>query len=284
VEACDDANALNTDACLNDCTAARCGDGYVRSGVEDCDDANALNTDACLSDCTAAACGDGYTWSGSEVCDDGDTVTELCGGGADCLSDCSLLEETCGNGSADPGEACDDGDADSMDACTTSCTANNHNIGAPCTCTGSGCSDTDFTAGTINGCSGVTIPPGSGGELACLRSIHESTSGYDTYYAEGYCTIMAVTCSGGGLCIFVPQPGDFDTFACPAGTYEYLDERIVMGMTITSKTCLEICDSDADCRWNAYDTFRSACGQYACLPAPDDPTISVCDDARMLAP
>jgi hypothetical protein len=231
----------------------------------------------------AAVCGNSIVEAG-EACDDGNTATEACGGGTDCVGDCSMLEETCGNGTHEAGEACDDGDTDSMNACTTSCTANDHGIGAPCTCTGGRCSDTDFTAGTINGCSGVTVPPGTGGVLGCLRSIHESTSGTDTYYAEGYCTIMAVTCSG-ALCVFVPKPGDFDTIACPAGTYLYEDSRTVMGSTtVTSRSCLKTCTSDADCRWNAYDSFRSACGAYMCLPAPADPSVSVCSDPRMLAP
>ena len=45
-EACDDGNTVNTDACLNSCKAARCGDAVVRTGVEECDDGNAVQTDA----------------------------------------------------------------------------------------------------------------------------------------------------------------------------------------------------------------------------------------------
>jgi cysteine-rich repeat protein len=36
-EACDDGNAIETDTCLSTCEAARCGDGFVESGVEECD-------------------------------------------------------------------------------------------------------------------------------------------------------------------------------------------------------------------------------------------------------
>src|SRR4030042_4391531 len=35
-EECDDGNSNNTDSCLNNCTDAACGDGYVRGGVEQC--------------------------------------------------------------------------------------------------------------------------------------------------------------------------------------------------------------------------------------------------------
>ena len=49
-EVCDDGNLLNSDACLNDCTFAFCGDGFVRGGVEDCD-----GTACCTVACTLAA-------------------------------------------------------------------------------------------------------------------------------------------------------------------------------------------------------------------------------------
>ena len=50
-EACDDGNASNEDACLNDCTEAACGDGFVRAGIEGCDDANDLDGDGCSALC-----------------------------------------------------------------------------------------------------------------------------------------------------------------------------------------------------------------------------------------
>ncbi|MBU2260293.1 DUF4215 domain-containing protein, partial [Patescibacteria group bacterium] len=51
-EVCDDGNESNTDACLNTCEEASCGDGFVQGGVEECDDANSINNDACRNDCT----------------------------------------------------------------------------------------------------------------------------------------------------------------------------------------------------------------------------------------
>lgn len=51
-EDCDDGNVSNQDACLNNCTSAVCGDGFVLRGVEECDDANTADNDACRSDCT----------------------------------------------------------------------------------------------------------------------------------------------------------------------------------------------------------------------------------------
>lgn len=84
-EECDDGNDSNTDACLNNCTVAACGDGFVWAGIEDCDDGNAQNTDACLNDCTVAACGDGYIWISQEACDDGNSSN-----GDGCSSACAV--------------------------------------------------------------------------------------------------------------------------------------------------------------------------------------------------
>lgn len=77
-EACDDGNLVNTDACLNDCQPASCGDGFVQDGFETCDDGNKFDTDACVT-CTLATCGDGITWAGMEDCDDANTEeTDTC--------------------------------------------------------------------------------------------------------------------------------------------------------------------------------------------------------------
>jgi cysteine-rich repeat protein len=69
-EQCDDGNAVNTDACTNQCTSARCGDGFTRASIEECDDGNSSNTDACTTACENAECGDGFIRTGVEQCDD----------------------------------------------------------------------------------------------------------------------------------------------------------------------------------------------------------------------
>ena len=69
---------------LNGCVAARCGDGVVQAGVEDRDDANQVESDACLTTC--ACCGDGVQRldlgvedQGYEACDDGNNIeTDAC--------------------------------------------------------------------------------------------------------------------------------------------------------------------------------------------------------------
>ena len=77
-EQCDDGNTSDTDACLGDCTLARCGDTFVRTGVEECDDGNTVETDACLNSCKLAKCGDGITHTGFELCDDGNQINTDC--------------------------------------------------------------------------------------------------------------------------------------------------------------------------------------------------------------
>ncbi|EKD42392.1 MAG: hypothetical protein ACD_73C00180G0002 [uncultured bacterium] len=62
-----------------------CGDGSLLFG-EACDDGNAVDTDACTNACQSAACGDGILWAtGGELCDDGN-VTD----GDGCSSICDI--------------------------------------------------------------------------------------------------------------------------------------------------------------------------------------------------
>lgn len=113
-ETCDDANKLNTDACLNSCQSATCSDGYVWSGHEACDDGNSSNTDACLNDCSLAECGDGYVQTGVEECDDDNSVdTDAC------RNNCVLTY--CGDGIVNNFEQCDDDNTDDTDACPGTC-------------------------------------------------------------------------------------------------------------------------------------------------------------------
>jgi cysteine-rich repeat protein len=231
-----------------------------------------------------AVCGNGTTESG-EVCDDGNTVNEACGttDPAACLADCSLVMSLCGNSTVDPGEQCDDGNTDSFDDCTTSCTINDHNIGAPCRCTAD-CDDIDMTAGTIEGCENVVAPGDGTAELACGRSINNTTYGVQVYAAEGSCTLMAMGCTGTELiCTLAPAVGNVDAFECPAPYIEGTDVREIMGATITTKLCGVPCDSQTDCRWNAVEApdspWAGECGQWQCLYS-EDAGVNLCNDPR----
>ncbi len=116
-EDCDDGNLDNTDNCLNDCTLATCGDGFVHFGKEECDDGNTSNEDSCVVGCYHATCGDGYVYVGVEDCDDGNKIA-----GDGCAADCTLETAVCGNGIVEPGEDCDDGNLDNTDNCLNDCT------------------------------------------------------------------------------------------------------------------------------------------------------------------
>ncbi|HIE68915.1 MAG TPA: DUF4215 domain-containing protein, partial [Planctomycetes bacterium] len=87
-EDCDDGNDDDSDACRNDCSEARCGDGVVGPG-EGCDDGNDDPTDDCV-DCSPSSCGDGVVQSG-EICDDGNDLDN-----DSCLANCAPAR--CGDG------------------------------------------------------------------------------------------------------------------------------------------------------------------------------------------
>lgn len=102
-EQCDDANLVNTDACLNTCESASCGDGFVWQGVEECDDGNDDDTDECTNTCAfpVSVCGDGVR-TGSEECDGDDfggaTCDSLGQGGFGtlaCANDCTIDTSRC---------------------------------------------------------------------------------------------------------------------------------------------------------------------------------------------
>ena len=114
-EACDDGNTSQSDACLNTCVPASCGDGFVwneEGGTEECDDANESDTDACLNGCTDATCGDGFVWMGNEVCDDGAAASSdyQSSGNQVCNPSCSGYAPYCGDGSVSIGNEVCDGD------------------------------------------------------------------------------------------------------------------------------------------------------------------------------
>ncbi|MBW2456291.1 MAG: DUF4215 domain-containing protein [Deltaproteobacteria bacterium] len=64
--------------------SSTCGDGLVEP-PEQCEDQNQDNTDACLNTCQDASCGDGFVHSGVEECDEGDQ-----NGLGDCSLTCTL--------------------------------------------------------------------------------------------------------------------------------------------------------------------------------------------------
>jgi cysteine-rich repeat protein len=116
-EPCDDGNQDNTDACLNNCEAARCGDGFVQVGVEACEDGNDVDSDECVG-CRLARCGDGVVHFGQEDCDDGAANNDGIYGG--CTGACTLGPR-CGDGKLNGPEDCDDNNSDPQDGCLAGC-------------------------------------------------------------------------------------------------------------------------------------------------------------------
>ncbi|MFH1444204.1 MAG: DUF4215 domain-containing protein [Candidatus Peregrinibacteria bacterium] len=157
-EECDDGNTVNGDACTNECTRAKCGDGVIWNGHEYCDDGNTANGDGCGSTCQDCACSPACSYGQScfislvgnaphcgaptstgevsggywdicptcgngareknETCDDG----RLNGTSNHCNTNCNgRVAARCGNGVVESSEQCDDGNQSNTDACLNTC-------------------------------------------------------------------------------------------------------------------------------------------------------------------
>ena len=90
-EDCDDGNSDNTDTCLNDCTDAFCGDGYVQDGVDQCDDGNLVAGDCCDASCQLEI-GSGCQ---HPECPSSGSATLWAGTGGACASDLDCPVGTC---------------------------------------------------------------------------------------------------------------------------------------------------------------------------------------------
>lgn len=87
-EECDNGeNNTNEGICTLACKFARCGDGFVRTGIEACDDGSANGTyNACASDCSGPGprCGDGL------IQDDEGELCDKLAPDAGCLKECTF--------------------------------------------------------------------------------------------------------------------------------------------------------------------------------------------------
>ncbi len=229
----------------------------------------------------AGVCGDGVV-EGEESCDDSNLVTELSTAkktpltydASSCIDDCSLVLSLCGDGTVDPGEACDDGNQDSYDDCTTSCTVNDKSYHAPCKRMCNQNCDTDVTSGTFTGCDNMEVPDGA--EPVCYVSTKFMLA--KRYFAEGECATTAQVCDG-GLC--PPNVGDFDGLTeCPADTTLVVRHTETFGVKVDTKVCQKTCESDSDCRWNAFDSVWGAAGQFRCQTTADSNGVKICADGQ----
>ena len=227
-------------------------------------------------------CGDGKL-EGAEACDDSNVKTELSSSKkqplaydeSSCIDDCSLVLSLCGNGKVDPGEACDDGNQDSYDECTTSCTVNDGDYHAPCKRQCEKNCDTDVSSGTFTGCDNVEVP--KGGAAVCYVSTKFVLA--PRHFAEGECSVTAQSCDGGVLC--PPDIGDYDMLkTCPDGTALVDRTTEKAGIQVHTKVCQKTCESDSECRWNAYDSIYGVPGQFRCQTTKESQGVKICADAQ----
>ncbi len=161
-------------------------------------------------------------------------------------------------------------------------------IGTACSCSADGDSVCDLmgvplvNGGIISGCDSVPAV-WTGAERACQRSYPGELSGA-TYYANGFCTLMAVDCTGNSLVCNPAMFGDYANMqSCPKNTVllDYSIDVDVMGVqgTLYTKSCAPGCETDEDCRNTEDDPVLGDKTQYQCL---DRDGVRFCQDPRNL--
>ena len=195
-ETCDDGNSVNTDACLNTCVTAACGDGVVRTGVEGCDDGNSSNTDACLNTCVSATCGDGSVQSSVEACDNGGSNSNTVANA--CRTNCTAAR--CGDSVVDRGEACDDGNSVQTDACLNTCAAASCGDGfvragvEECDAGGTTSATCSTTCQTVTATQTVqTTSGGSSGDSGTTDGSGTTVAATPLFEASGGCSLVRKT-------------------------------------------------------------------------------------------
>jgi hypothetical protein len=139
--------------------------------------------------------------------------------------------------------------------------------------------------GTITGCENVpTNDPGAA--LVCLRT-YTGTLANKTYFANGYCSLMATSCTGASLICGSAVFGDYATMStCPAGSVliEQVQTVTITGLgsaTVSSKQCARGCTGAGTCREGELDPADSnTASQYQCI---DKGGVKFCLDPRDLA-
>lgn len=163
-------------------------------------------------------------------------------------------------------------------------------IGSACTCEGAGCGQLGIpipNGGDILGCDDV--PTGlPGAELVCLRS-YEGNMATNTYFAGGYCALMASKCEGDPMVCGKATFGDFDAMtACPEGTVMITSSRDVevdlgvgkLSAVIDNKICVAPCEAPSECRQGELDDVLGEATQYTCN---EESGLGYCYDPRNLA-
>ncbi len=158
-------------------------------------------------------------------------------------------------------------------------------LGAACTCTGQDCDQLGVpkpSGGTIEGCENV--PTWTGADLVCLRS-YTGALATDTFFANGFCGLMATRCTGDSMICNSAVMGDYDAMlSCPEGSVMIQDSKLVEVFnntaTVDTKVCVPSCETSADCREGETDpVFNDELTQYQCI---DKDGTKFCYDIRNL--
>lgn len=167
--------------------------------------------------------------------------------------------------------------------------AGDQGIGSACECTDTECDQLGVPlpnggTGTITGCDDVPTD-WTGADRVCLRSYAGSLA-TKTYFANGYCGLMATTCTGAEMICNSAVFGDYAAMvACPAGTVMIQDTQEVsysstLTATIQTKLCAKPCVGAADCRTTETDpVWTDEATQYQCI---DKAGVKFCYDPRNL--
>ncbi len=212
-------------------------------------------------------------------------------------------EDRCGSGEYWKGTGCwevdtgaSDGDADAdtdidADADIGPDASFDYNqeqwIGSSCSCQGQGCNNQMSVplpaGGTIIDCDDVPTN-WVGAVKACMQS-YKGAIASKTYFANGYCVLMATACEGSPAICGSAVSGDYDAFnACPKGTVMLSSsQEIAMGgfqATIDAKTCVVGCEDGGNCRSDETDPiWNNQRAEYECV---DNNGVVFCFDPRNL--
>ena len=196
--------------------------------------------------------------------------------------------ERCGDGYYYENDNCfleDTGSDSNIDTDTDTIVDPEQWIGSSCSCDGEECDQMGVplpNAGTIVGCNDV--PAGwTGADRVCMRSYTGGYS-YDMFFANGFCSLMAVDCTGDEAICNGAAMGDYGAMAeCPAGSALIDGPQDVQVMslsaTLDTKLCAPICEGDEDCRTGEHDPILDETAQYQCV---DEQGVKFCYDPRSL--
>ena len=176
----------------------------------------------------------------------------------------------------------------------------NLDIGGPCDCiasTGKPCQQMIPVVNTvmkyfwdidIQGCDYVKkqYADWPNAQVTCMRSQKGSLN--PQFWANGYCTLASVGCSGNtAMCNVIPTGGNYkDHTSCPPGTVLLEEKFFTAGLNFTlyNKLCLQSCQSDSDCRITESDPIHGTpAPAYKCFEdATSGGIIKYCWDDQNL--